>query len=63
MSTITGALLKDTGLSMEEVAEQTIMLTERAADMASVFNTDVTESMDAILQATRGETEAIRRFA
>jgi len=63
MSTITGALLKDTGLSMEDVAKQTITLTERAADMASVFNTDVSDAMSAINQAIRGETEAIRRYA
>jgi phage-related protein len=63
MSTITGALLKDTGLSMEEVAGETINLTERAADMASVFNTDVNDAMSAINQAIRGETEAIRRYA
>lgn len=63
MSTITGALLKDTGLSMGEVADQTIILTKRAADMASVFNTDVNDAMSAINQAIRGETEAIRRYA
>jgi hypothetical protein len=63
MSTQTGALLKDTGLSADEVAEKTINLTKRAADMASVFNTDVDDAMSAINQALRGETEAIRRYA
>lgn len=63
MATITGALLKDTGLSMDEVANQTNELTIRAADMASVFNTDVNDAMSAINQAIRGETEAIRRYA
>lgn len=63
MSTITGALLKDTGLSMSEVSDKTIDLTKRAADMASVFNTDVKDAMSAINQAIRGETEAIRRYA
>lgn len=63
MSTITGALLKDTGLSMDQVAGKTIDLTKRAADMASVFNTDVNDAMSAINQAIRGETEAIRRYA
>jgi len=63
MSVTTGALLKDTGLSMDEVAEKTIELTQRAADMASVFNTDVDDAMGAINQALRGETEAIRRYA
>lgn len=63
MATITGALLKDTGLGMDEVADQTTMLAQRAADMASVFNTDVNDAMSAINQAIRGETEAIRRYA
>lgn len=63
LSTVTGALLKDTGLSMEDVAGKTIDLTKRAADMASVFNTDVTDALSAINQAIRGETQAIRKYA
>lgn len=63
MATITGALLKDTGKPMSEVANMTVELTKRAADMASVFNTDVNDAMSAINQAIRGETEAIRRYA
>lgn len=63
MATITGALLKDTGKPLNEVADLTIELTKRAADMASVFNTDVNDAMSAINQAIRGETEAIRRYA
>lgn len=63
MATLTGALLKDTGKPLQEVAIMTNELTIRAADMASVFNTDVSDAMDAINQAIRGETEAIRRYA
>lgn len=63
MATITGALLKDTGLEMTDVADKTNELAVRAADMASVFNTDVQDAMSAINQAIRGETEAIRRYA
>lgn len=63
MATQTGALLRDTGLSAEEVANQTINLTKRASDMASVFNTSVPDAMSALNQALRGETEAIRRYA
>lgn len=63
MSTQTGALLKDTGVPIEKVADMTIDLTKRASDMASVFNTDVGDAMSAINQALRGETEAIRRYA
>lgn len=63
LSTITGALLKDTGLSLDGVADKTIVLTKRASDLASVFNTDVKDALSAINQAIRGETEAIRRYA
>lgn len=63
MATITGALLKDTGKPLSEVADMTSELAIRAADMASVFNTDVNDAMSAINQAIRGETEAIRRYA
>jgi phage-related protein len=62
LSTSTGALLKSTGIPMEEVADHTINLTKRAADLASVFNTDVDDAMSAINQALRGETEAIRKY-
>ena len=63
LSISTGALLKDTGLSSDELSETTINLTKRAADLASVFNTDVDDALSAINQALRGETEAIRRYA
>lgn len=63
LSTQTGALLSTTGLNMDEVAEQTIILTKRAADLASVYNTSVDDALSAINQALRGETEAIRRYS
>jgi len=63
LATITGALLVGTGKSLNEVSDITIKLTKRAADMASVFNTDVKDALSAINQALRGETEAIRRYA
>lgn len=63
MATETGALLGDVGLNMNEVANLTNDLALRAADLASVFNTDVALAMSAINQALRGETEAIRKFA
>ena len=63
MATVTGALLQDVGLPMTQVAGMTNDLAVRAADMASVFDTDVKDAMSAINQALRGETEAIRRYA
>ncbi len=62
LAAVTGALLRDVGKPMDEVAALTIRLTERAADLASVFNTEVSDAMGAVNAAIRGETEAIRRF-
>ena len=63
LSSVTGALLKDVGLPMSEVAGLTNDLAVRAADMASVMNTSVEDALSAVGQALRGETEAIRRYA
>lgn len=62
MSTTLGAALQNAGLSADEAAESTINLTKRAADMASVFNTDVSDALGAIQSALRGETDPIERF-
>jgi len=63
LATETGALLVNTGIPISEVSDLTIKLTKRAADLASVFNTDVKLAFSAINQAIRGETEAIRKFS
>ena len=63
LSAQTGALLTNFGSSTEEAADQTIVLAQRAADLASVFNTDVDQALNAINAALRGETEAIRFYA
>jgi len=63
LATETGALLVNTGIPLSEVSDLTIKLTKRAADLASVFNTDVKLAFSAINQAIRGETEAIRKFS
>lgn len=62
LATNTGALLTNFGFSLDEAADSTITLTQRAADLASVFNTEVSEALDAINAALRGETEPIRRY-
>lgn len=62
LATETGTLVKATGLPLSNVADETVKLSKRAADLASVFNTDVGTAMSAVNQALRGETEAIRRF-
>jgi len=57
-----GAMLKNAGLSMAEVSEQTIKLTKRAADMGSVFDTDVSQVLAAIQAGLRGEADPLERF-
>jgi hypothetical protein len=57
-----GAGLKNAGLSMDDVSKHTLGLTERAADMASVFNTDVGEALAAIQAGLRGEADPLERY-
>jgi hypothetical protein len=57
-----GALLKNTGLDMDVVTSSSLQLAQRAADMASVFNTDVQQALQAIQAALRGEADPIEKF-
>lgn len=62
LATVIGAQLKQSGLDIDTVADQTINLTQRAADLASVFNVDVADATSALGSALRGEAEPARRF-
>jgi len=62
-SAVIGAGLINAGASAETAAKQTIELTKRAADMASIFNTDVNSAIVALQAGLRGESEPLRRFA
>lgn len=57
-----GSVFQNFGDSADEAARKSIELTQRAADMASVFNVDVTEALTAIQAALRGEADPIERF-
>ncbi len=57
-----GANLKNAGLSMDQVSSQTLNLTKRAADMASVFNTSVGDALEAIQAGLRGEADPLERY-
>lgn len=61
-SAIIGTLLKKTGKDLDDVAQDTIDLTKRSADLASVFNKDLSVATTAVGAALRGETEPIRQF-
>lgn len=58
----TGALLTGLGFDVEDAADKTLLLTGRASDMASVFNTDVETAVRAIGSALKGERDPIERF-
>lgn len=62
MATPLGSMLKNQGLNLDQVTQHTIKLTERAADMASVFNTDVTDALIAIQAGLRGEQDPLERY-
>lgn len=62
LAAVTGSLLKGVGFDVGEAADQTLLLTERAADMASVFNTDVSDALGAVNSALKGEFNPIEQF-
>lgn len=57
-----GALLKNTGLSMQDTTKYTLQLTQRAADMASVFNTSVPDALEAVQAGLRGESDPLEKY-
>lgn len=62
MSAQTGAMLQNLGLDQASAAEESINLAKRAADMASIFNTDVNDALAAIQAGLRGEADPLERF-
>ena len=62
LAAVQGAALKNYGMSNQEAADETMKLGVRAADMASIFNTDVDSAMSAIASLMRGESEPIKRY-
>lgn len=57
-----GAMLQNVGFAADEAADSSINLAQRAADMASVFNVDVSEALGAIQAGLRGEADPLERF-
>jgi len=62
LATVTGAFLTNLGYNSAEAADETIVLTERAADLASVFNTDVSTALQAIQSGLKGEFNPLEQF-
>ena len=62
LAAVTGAMLKNAGVPLDEAAESTKNLTERAADMAAMFGGTVPEAMEAINSALKGERDPIEKY-
>lgn len=57
-----GAMLQNMGFEADAAADASINLAERASDMASVFNVDVSEALAAIQAGLRGEQDPLEKF-
>jgi hypothetical protein len=57
-----GASLINVGFSADKAADASVDLAKRAADMASVFNVDVSEALEAIQAGLRGEADPLEKF-
>lgn len=61
-ATYLGAILKQSGFSMEETGVQTQRLTVLAQDLATTYGKDVGEALTAITAMFRGEYDPIEKF-
>lgn len=57
-----GASLQNVGFGADEAADASINLAKRAADLASVYNVDVSEALSAIQSGLRGEADPLEKF-
>jgi hypothetical protein len=57
-----GALLRPLGIAGQTAADQSQKLTQLGADLASFYNTNVQDALDAIKSGLVGEVEPLRRY-
>lgn len=57
-----GAMLKNTGTPMDQLADKTDALIKLAADLSATFGGDLTQATTAVAAALRGETDPIERY-
>lgn len=62
LSAVTGSLMKNAGLPMEKVTKGTQDLTQRAADLAAMFGTDVSGAVQAMGSAFKGEYDPLEAY-
>lgn len=62
LASLTGALLKNAGVPLEEVAKATTDLTTVGADLAAMYGGTVPDAMGAINSALKGEMDPLEQF-
>jgi hypothetical protein len=62
LAAVSGALLQNLGFDANAAGTEVITLAQRAADMASVFNTDVDQALGAVNSALKGEFNPLEQF-
>jgi Flp pilus assembly pilin Flp len=62
LALLTGALLKNMGVPLDEATDKTLVLTQRAADMAATFGGPVSKAFEAINSALKGEGDPIEAY-
>lgn len=62
MAAKTGNLLQSVGINSTQAADSTKVLTQRAADMAAIWGTDVPTAMEAINKGLVGSTKGLTQF-
>jgi hypothetical protein len=62
MASKTGSLLQSMGISQQDAVKQTETMSQRAADMAAIWGTDVPTAMDAMNKAMTGKTKGLEQF-
>lgn len=62
LGSLTGSLLKNQGVPLDEAASATERLTERAADLAAMYGGDVSSALEAINSGLKGELDPLEAF-
>lgn len=62
LATPIGAFLQNLWQGSSQAAKETINLTQKAADLASVYNTSVSDALSAIQSWLKGESNPLERF-
>lgn len=62
LATLTGALLKNAGVPLDEVAASTENLTQVGADLSAMYGGTVADAMGAINSALKGEMDPLEAF-